>query len=539
MSVLSFYLCAHVLLAGLVVADRALARGFDGARLSWASRLRFHQAGVLTVVLISVSVAFVPRPDIFTPILKVESRPDRPLAAAAAPVAAFARVGKEDAVRFGEATPWLSLGALALVGSLWFGLTALLALLRIGRDVRRLRRLARGAFVTRSFGRVAIAVTDRVAAPCSWWSGRHLWIFVPPFALGARDRVKMSVLHELRHHRQGDTVWVYAVELFSWVFAGNPLFKVWKKENEALQEYACDEAVVDRGNVKPRDYALALYEMAAESLNRPRPFVRMPVGTTGFLGGNGRGTLIRRIEMIGQQKRTRKGIRLLALVGASLAISGTALGLASRDWVQDYRFTEKEALVWTANAARTSTIPVELNERTLKWLRYFVGTTEGRQRMRTALANMERYKEMIRGKISDYGGPEELLAVPIVESGYRNLPQDMNSATSAAGLWQFIPSSARLYGMRVDEKVDERLNEEIETDAGIRYLVGERLRFNDWRLALMSYNMGERALQRGINRVGSRDAWTLIRAGVEGDRDYLAKVIAAIVVLKNPEIVKE
>lgn len=538
MSFLAFFLAAQVLLAGFVLAHAGLARFFERAGLAWASRLRFHQAGIVAVLLISGAVVFLPRPAGFTPILKIEARLDRPVASLA-PAPARPRGATEDAASLAGATPWLSLRALALLGLASFACSLATALARIARDWRRLRRMAVGSHPIRTRGRVIVAVTDRVGVPCSWWSGGRLWVFLPPFALRDRRALLLTLRHELQHHRQRDTAWIYTIELLGAVFARNPFFRIWKSENEALQEFACDEAVVDRGRVQPRDYALALYEMAAESLNRPRPFARMPVGTTGFLGADGRGTLIRRIEMIGQPQRTKKGIRLLALVGITLALSGSALGVVTRGWVQDYRVTEKDALAWAATAAKTSTVPVELNERVLKWLRFYVGTSEGRQRMRTGLENLERYRAMVRGKIAEYGGPEELLAIPLVESNYRNLPQEMNASTSAAGLWQFIPSSARVYGLRVDAKVDERLNEELETDAGVRYLVGERLRFNDWRLAFLSYNMGEKALQRGIDRVGTRDAWTLVRAGVEGDRDYLAKVIAGIIVLKNPDIVKE
>ena len=127
--------------------------------------------------------------------------------------------------------------------------------------------------------------------------------------------------------------------------------------------------------------------------------------------------------MIGQERKRKNGTRMLALMGLSMTLSWTVFGVVTRDWVQDYRFSEKEALTWASNAAKGSSIPIELNERTLKWLRNYVGTSEGRQRMRLALANMEQYKGMIQGKLTLYNAPDELLAVPIVESGYKNLPQ--------------------------------------------------------------------------------------------------------------------
>lgn len=149
---------------------------------------------------------------------------------------------------------------------------------------------------------------------------------------------------------------------------------------------------------------------------------------------------------------------------------------------------------------------------------------------------MENYKSMVLQKINQYNLPEELLAIPIVESGYQNLTQKQ-SAGFGAGLWQFIPSTARVFGLRVDNQVDQRLNEEMLTDVGMRYLGSNFLRFKDWQLAALAYNAGESAVQSWIEKAGTRNAWSLIRQGYENDQDYLARVMAAILILRNPEMV--
>jgi len=69
----------------------------------------------------------------------------------------------------------------------------------------------------------------------------------------------------------------------------------------------------------------------------------------------------------------------------------------------------------------------------------------------------------------------------------------------------------------------------------MRYWRANYLRFRDWQLAGLAYNMGENGVQKAINETGSRNAWDLIRAGHEGDRNYLARLMAAILILKNPE----
>ncbi|MGZ3818802.1 MAG: transglycosylase SLT domain-containing protein, partial [Bdellovibrio sp.] len=107
-----------------------------------------------------------------------------------------------------------------------------------------------------------------------------------------------------------------------------------------------------------------------------------------------------------------------------------------------------------------------------------------------------------------------------------------------AGLWMFIESTARNYGLRVDSVVDERLNPEILTDAAMRYISANYSRFKDYQLAMMGYNIGENKVQEGINKLGSRDAWYLTRNGYEGDK-YLARVMAAVLIMKNPDLVNE
>ncbi len=104
-------------------------------------------------------------------------------------------------------------------------------------------------------------------------------------------------------------------------------------------------------------------------------------------------------------------------------------------------------------------------------------------------------------------------------------------------MWQFIPSTARNFGLKVDAQVDERLDIERETDAAMRLLLANKARFNSWELSLLAYNVGENKVQDAINRTGSRDVWTLIDAGVENDTADVAKVMAAILIMKNPGFV--
>jgi hypothetical protein len=149
---------------------------------------------------------------------------------------------------------------------------------------------------------------------------------------------------------------------------------------------------------------------------------------------------------------------------------------------------------------------------------------------------MEDYRKGIEAKLAQYGVPEEFLAIPLVESGYQNLKQSENIGWGA-GIWMFIESTARNYGLRVDDTMDERLDVDLLTDAAMRYLMANKLRFNDWQLAVLAYNMGEAKLQEAINETGSRDAWDIIGAGYNYDNNYYARIMAAIIIMKNPGVI--
>jgi membrane-bound lytic murein transglycosylase D len=131
--------------------------------------------------------------------------------------------------------------------------------------------------------------------------------------------------------------------------------------------------------------------------------------------------------------------------------------------------------------------------------------------------------------------PPEVIAVPLVESGYRNLPAVKNPH-QGAGLWMFVESTARRLGLEVTESRDERLSVQEETTAAMRLLSSLYLRFHDWNLTLLAYNTGQQRVERGMRETGSTDAWDLVRSGYENDPNYLPRVMAVILIIKNPAL---
>ena len=232
-------------------------------------------------------------------------------------------------------------------------------------------------------------------------------------------------------------------------------------------------------------------------------------------------------------KKYKSGRSVLVSLCALLAVLMAAISYASNTLVQDRRISMAQAQALAENSKDTA-FPIVVNDLVLAQLNKYIGTPEGRDFMRSSLQRMESYRHAVEGKLREYNMPMEIMAVPLIESGYQNLAGDKNQATHAAGLWQFIAPTARHFNLIVDAKQDQRLNAALETDAALRYLLMNKLRFNDWQLSAMAYNMGENSVEAAIAKNNSRDAWVLIRYGSEIDKNYLAKLMAAILIMKNP-----
>lgn len=342
----------------------------------------------------------------------------------------------------------------------------------------------------------------------------------------------MVLSHELQHHRQSDTFWVYILWVLKLICVTNPFSHIWVREIFEIQEFACDEALIGRKKVDSQSYARCLIEVAQTAVDQRRKFV-CATGLTLLIERN---LLKRRIEnMFNKPYHTKKSIGVA--LGLILATTLSIAAYTSTNLVQDRRISMKEARDWAIKAkVERSSFPIVVNDLVLQELNRYLGTPDGRDFMRKSLARMETYRALVMKKLLEYQLPEELVAVPIIESGYQNLPQSENKSWGA-GLWMFIESTARNYGLRVDTTIDERLYPEILTDAAMRYISSNYYRFKDFQLALMAYNIGENKLQEGISKFGNRDAWFLTRNGYSGER-YLARLMAAILIMKNPDSVK-
>lgn len=177
-------------------------------------------------------------------------------------------------------------------------------------------------------------------------------------------------------------------------------------------------------------------------------------------------------------------------------------------------------------------IPIETNEWVAKWIRYFTG--DGRKYYERWLSRSTRYQPMMRRKLAEKGLPQDLVYLSMIESGYNT---HAYSSADAAGLWQFIPSTGKLYDLRIDFWVDERRDPEEALEAATTFLDELHTMFGDWRLAWASYNGGPGRVRRATEKAGSKDFWTLANgAFLHPETDnYVPKIMAAAIIGHHPE----
>ena len=176
--------------------------------------------------------------------------------------------------------------------------------------------------------------------------------------------------------------------------------------------------------------------------------------------------------------------------------------------------------------------PVVINREVLNWIQYF--QTRGRSHFVTWLRRGQDLIPKMVPVLRDHGLPTDLVYLAMIESGFNNRAY---SFAAAAGTWQFIRGTARRYGLRIDDYVDSRKDPAKATLAASSYLKELYLLLGDWHLAAASYNAGEGRIIRAQKRVPDGDFWTLSEQGLlpKETRQYVPKMIAAMIISKNPE----
>jgi membrane-bound lytic murein transglycosylase D len=178
--------------------------------------------------------------------------------------------------------------------------------------------------------------------------------------------------------------------------------------------------------------------------------------------------------------------------------------------------------------SRIAPIEAQMNPDVVKWVDHFTGA--GRSTFERWLRRSGRYVDLFRTVLQREGMPPDLVHLVFVESGFN---VHARSVSAAVGPWQFLRSTGRLFGLTVDQWVDERKDPEKSTVAAARYLKHLYNIFGDWPLALASYNAGEGTVIRAIKRQGTHNYWDLRLP--RQTEDYVPQFMAVLAISRDPK----
>ena len=137
----------------------------------------------------------------------------------------------------------------------------------------------------------------------------------------------------------------------------------------------------------------------------------------------------------------------------------------------------------------------------------------------------EYYFPIFEEALCRYELPYELECLPVIESALNPIAR---SHVGAAGLWQFMPATAKLFGLEVNSLVDERMDPIRSTEAACRFLSSMYNVYHDWNLVIAAYNCGSGNVNKAIRRAGGkRDFWSIYPFLPKETRNYVPIFIAA------------
>ena len=128
------------------------------------------------------------------------------------------------------------------------------------------------------------------------------------------------------------------------------------------------------------------------------------------------------------------------------------------------------------------------------------------------------YLPIFEETFNKYDMPEELKYMAVIESALNPLAV---SRAGAKGMWQFMYNTAKIYGLKINSFVDERLDPFKAADAAARYLKDAYAVFGDWNLAISSYNCGSGNVLKAIRRSGKMDFWSIYNYLPKETRGYV------------------
>ena len=221
-----------------------------------------------------------------------------------------------------------------------------------------------------------------------------------------------------------------------------------------------------------------------------------------------------------------KRFETLDKIDASLTAESMRMDVTSRSEPLE---VEMGATQFIVVEDRDGHIPLVRNKKVDQFIEYF--KTKGRPQFEIWLDRLEVYGPMLSKIIDENNLPPELLYLAMIESG---LNPKAHSKAAATGMWQFIYSTGKIYGLDRNWYIDERRDPVKATKAACAYLSNLYEEFDNWYLALAAYNSGEGRIRRATRLHQTSDFWQLHSLPRE-TRNYMPYFLAATIMAKNPK----
>ena len=173
-------------------------------------------------------------------------------------------------------------------------------------------------------------------------------------------------------------------------------------------------------------------------------------------------------------------------------------------------------------------VPTELDDIKERMDRELLVNTYWQSNGLLLIKRAHKYFPLIEPLLKKYGIPDDFKYLAVAESGLEN----NLSPAGAAGFWHFLKSSAKEYGLEVNQNVDERYNLEKATKVAAEYLKKSKKRFGTWTLAAAAYNAGNARIARNLKKQQVTNYYDLL-LNSETSR-YVFRIVALKEVLSNP-----